>query len=111
MSNELKWSEKFFVRINGLKRFEVSLFPANFWQYLKFLFFRQSYYNSIKRVTIRNEKNIEVEPETVSKTFGLSGCREVKFYLLKSGEYTIECRVDEKCDGWHLGYKIKGAFN
>lgn len=111
MSNELRWSEKFFVRLNGLKRFEIDLYPANFWQYLKFLFFRQDYHNSIKKITVKDKNNIEVEPETASKKFGFGGCKEVKLYVLKGGEYTIECKIDEKCDGWHLGYKIKGAFN
>ncbi len=111
MSNELKWSEKFLVRVDGLKVFEISLFPANIWQYLKFLFFRQSYQNAIRKVALRNVNGIELVPEVADSKFGLYVQKQKKFYLMKNGEYTIECRIDEKCEGWNLKYKIKGVSN
>lgn len=111
MSN-LKWSEKFFTRVSGMKRVEIKLYPANFWQYVKFLFFRQSYQSAIKQVVIKSKSGIELEPEVVQKKFGFSGCVEIKFYFFRNDqEYTIDCYLDERCDGWHLKYAIRGVNN
>lgn len=99
------------IKIDGVKKFEISLRPANFWQYLKFLFSRQSHHNSIKKIIIQNKNGIMIEPEASVRRLNLLGCFEDRFYILKNGEYLIECHIDEKCDGWHLGYKIKGFLN
>lgn len=111
MSDNIKWDKELSARRNGVRRVELSLKPPNIFAWLKFFFTRQSYYDSVKNMTISNEVGIRIDSEKTDRHVSLIGYKIVDFYNMKKGEYKVNCEISSKCDGWILNFKVDNVPN